>query len=48
LHAIKAVGMKTASLGVDTSNPNGALPLYESMGYRTTRRNTAFRKVFVR
>jgi GNAT superfamily N-acetyltransferase len=48
LHAIKAQGMKTASLGVDTGNPNSALKLYESMGYRTTKRNTAFRKPFVR
>jgi ribosomal protein S18 acetylase RimI-like enzyme len=46
LHAIKAEGMKTASLGVDTSNPHGALRLYESLGYRTTKRNTAFRKAF--
>lgn len=48
LHAVKGAGMTQASLGVDTSNPHGALQLYESMGYRPTKRNTAFRKVFVR
>ena len=34
LHAIKAAGMDTAKLGVDTQNPNGALRLYESVGFQ--------------
>jgi mycothiol synthase len=34
LRAFKAAGMDTAKLGVDTQNPNGALRLYESVGFQ--------------
>jgi ribosomal protein S18 acetylase RimI-like enzyme len=41
---IKDLGMTEAALGVDTENPNGALQLYESMGFRPVKRHTTFRK----
>lgn len=34
LHQLKAAGMDTAKLGVDADNPNGALQLYESVGFQ--------------
>jgi mycothiol synthase len=34
MHAFKAAGMDTAKLGVDAQNPNGALQLYESVGFQ--------------
>lgn len=34
LHRLKAAGMEIAELGVDADNPNGALGLYESVGFR--------------
>lgn len=37
LHALKERGMTEAALGVDTENPNGALGLYESLGFVRTR-----------
>ena len=37
-------GMTTAALGVDASNPNAALPLYESCGFAAAERATAYRK----
>lgn len=42
--AIKERGMTEAALGVDTQNPNGALQLYESMGFRPVKRNATYRK----
>jgi mycothiol synthase len=42
--AQKDRGMTETALGVDTQNPNGALQLYESMGFRPVRRNTTYRK----
>jgi mycothiol synthase len=33
MHQLKAAGMETAKLGVDADNPNGALQLYESVGF---------------
>jgi ribosomal protein S18 acetylase RimI-like enzyme len=36
--------MTETALGVDTRNPNGALQLYESMGFRPVRRSTTYRK----
>lgn len=41
---LKEQGMTTAALGVDAQNPNGALQLYESMGFRMVKRHTTFRK----
>lgn len=37
LHLLRARGMLEAALGVDTENPNGALRLYESLGFVRTR-----------
>jgi mycothiol synthase len=34
LHALKAKGMDTAVLGVDSENPSGALKLYQSVGFQ--------------
>jgi mycothiol synthase len=34
LHQLKAAGVDTVRLGVDADNPNGALQLYESVGFR--------------
>jgi ribosomal protein S18 acetylase RimI-like enzyme len=34
MEVLKTEGMQQAVLGVDTQNPNGALGLYESCGYR--------------
>lgn len=37
-------GLTSASLGVDTANPNHALHLYQSTGFRVVSRATAYRK----
>jgi mycothiol synthase len=37
LHRLKEAGMDTARLGVDADNPNGALRLYESVGFSKVR-----------
>lgn len=34
-----------AALSVDTENPNGALRLYESVGFRTVKRESTYRKL---
>lgn len=41
---IREQGMTEAALGVDSQNPNGALQLYKSMGFRVAKRHTAYRK----
>lgn len=38
------LGMNEAALGVDTENPNGALGLYESLGFRPVKRWITYRK----
>jgi mycothiol synthase len=38
MRLLQAQGMTEAGLGVDAQNPNGALRLYESLGYRETMR----------
>jgi ribosomal protein S18 acetylase RimI-like enzyme len=38
------MGMEETALGVDVENPRGALNLYESVGYKETKRYTTFRK----
>jgi len=38
------MGMQETALGVDTENPNNAMHLYKSVGYRETKRYTTFRK----
>ncbi len=44
LRLLKEQGMTEARLGVDTQNPNGALRLYESLGYHKVREFTTFEK----
>ncbi len=39
-----AMGMEETYLGVDSENPSGAHHLYDSLGYRTSRRHFAYRK----
>jgi GNAT superfamily N-acetyltransferase len=46
LQVLKDAGMNEAALGVDAQNPNGALKLYESMGYRVKHRTFTYRKPF--
>ena len=42
---LKEQGMEEAALGVDTQNQNGALQLYESMGFRPVKRHSVYRKL---
>jgi mycothiol synthase len=44
LHVLADRGVHVAVLGVDADNPSGALRLYESAGFHTTERGTAWRK----
>lgn len=44
LEVLRERGMTTAWLGVDADNPNGALGLYERLGFEATYRSTAWRK----
>ena len=44
LRVHRDVGMTETALGVDAQNPNGALQLYESMGYQVVKRNSVYRK----
>ena len=44
LHRLKAAGVETAIIGVDTANPSGALRLYESVGFHNIRNNIAYLK----
>jgi mycothiol synthase len=46
LHLFKARGMTSAGLGVDVDNPNGALRLYEDVGFRAVKHAMALRKPF--
>ena len=46
LQMFKDMGMQEAALGVDSQNLNGALSLYESVGFRVVRRETVYRKRF--
>jgi ribosomal protein S18 acetylase RimI-like enzyme len=38
--------MTEGMLGVDTSNPNGALGLYESLGFEVFRRGAVYRRTY--
>ncbi|MCP5096432.1 MAG: GNAT family N-acetyltransferase [Chloroflexi bacterium] len=40
----KELGMTESALSVDAENPNGALRLYQSMGFEETKRTTTYRK----
>ncbi len=44
LQMFKDMGMTEAALGVDGENPNGALQLYESVGFRVARWQYVYRK----
>ncbi len=44
LKMFRDMGFDSTALGVDTQNPNDALHLYESVGYKTVRRFTIYRK----
>jgi len=44
IEMFEAMGMEETALGVDTQNPNGALNLYLSVGFREGRRHTFFNK----
>lgn len=44
LHMHRDLGMEEAALGVDSENPNGALQLYRSMGFRAVKSHTNYRK----
>jgi GNAT superfamily N-acetyltransferase len=46
MQVLKDAGMNEAALGVDAQNPNGALKLYESLGYRVSFRTFTYRKAF--
>ena len=46
LQMFKDMGMDHAALGVDTQNPNGALNLYESVGFRVEKSYTVYWKEF--
>ncbi|MGD8603028.1 MAG: GNAT family N-acetyltransferase, partial [Anaerolineales bacterium] len=40
----KDLGMEEAALGVDTDNPNGALQLYQRVGFKADKSSAAYRK----
>lgn len=44
MRLFREMGMTEAALGVDAQNPNGALQLYESMGFRVHKSGTSYRK----
>lgn len=44
LRRLKAEGMETATIGVDSQNPTGAVSLYQSVGFAEDFRSTVFRK----
>jgi ribosomal protein S18 acetylase RimI-like enzyme len=44
MHLHKQKGMTEVALGVDTENPNGALQLYESLGYKKEKTWITYRK----
>jgi ribosomal protein S18 acetylase RimI-like enzyme len=44
LHLLRERGAQDAYLGVDAENPNQAMTLYESCGFRTVSSGTAWRK----
>ena len=44
LNQLKIAGMEMAKIGVDANNPNGALQLYESVGFRKIHTNISYFK----
>ncbi len=47
LSLLKEKGMEHAGLGVDSSNPTGALQLYESFGFRPHKKSIAYSKPLI-
>lgn len=45
LRRLQSMGMDTATIGVDGQNPNGAVALYESVGFTESFRSTVYQKV---
>lgn len=45
-HRLREAGMAEAMLGVDATNPTGALQLYEGVGFEIYRREGAYRRTF--
>lgn len=48
LRRLRDRGLTDAMLGVDADNPNGALGLYEGLGFTVDQRSTAYRRVLAR
>ena len=48
LELVRTAGASSAQLGVDTDNPNRALPLYENFGFTVATMSTTYRKPFYR
>ena len=46
LIVLREHGMTSAALGVDADNENGALGMYERMGFEVRERSTAWRRPF--
>ena len=44
IEMFREIGVEETVLGVDTQNPNHALNLYESVGYKITQKGTTYRK----
>jgi len=44
LHLLRQQGMTEAALSVDTENPNGALRIYERLGFKTVKKILAYQK----
>jgi GNAT superfamily N-acetyltransferase len=44
LRLFKDIGLTEGALGVDAQNPNGALQLYEGLGFRVHKSGTSYRK----
>ena len=47
IRMFKEMGMEETALGVDTENPNGALRLYEGVGYQVAKHHTTYRKAMI-
>jgi mycothiol synthase len=45
LNRLREAGMQEAMLGVDSENPNGALGLYEGLGFEVHSRASAYRRL---
>jgi len=44
LARFRDAGLEDAMLGVDSDNPQGALGLYESIGFTVDQRSTSYRR----